>query len=124
MKALFKITQILKRYHVHIAWLAILSAIFTWGLDLMGFVSECPYCEVQRTIIGVLGVIALLPQHKNTLLRYICYLIAFFGANVSGDQIFLHIKDEIFLSPSLYLAICALILIGALTVINHYRYIK
>ncbi len=124
MRPDFKITHILKRYRLHIVWLAIGSAVLTWGLDLMGLVHKCPYCEVQRTVIGVLGLIALLPKHKNTLLRYVCYLIAFLGANFSADQILLHIKARIFLSPSLYLAICALILIGILTVMNHYRYRK
>ena len=124
MKALFKITRFLKRYHTHIAWLAIASSLLTWGLDFTHVVFQCPYCRVQRTVIGLLGLIALLPQHKNTVLRYSCYLIAFLGADISGDQIFLHVKHGTYLSFSLVLAVGAFVLIGVLTVINHYRFLK
>ncbi len=115
-------SHILKRYNTLIAFFAIATCLFTWGLDLSTLVEHCPYCRVQRTAIGVLGIIALLPKHKNALLRYSCYLIAFFAADISGDQIFLSIKAGIFPTLDAFLAICAFVFIGILTLMNHRRY--
>jgi disulfide bond formation protein DsbB len=118
----FCVSKLLMKYRIAIILIAIIACIFTWYLDLAGLVFKCPYCRVQRTIIGLLAIIGLLPDHKNSLLRYICYLLAFFGADVSGDQIFLSIKVGMFPTINSILASCAFVLIGALTVITHYRF--
>lgn len=116
------LVRILRKYHTALAWLAVLACLFTWYLDLANHVHACPYCRVERTIIGILGVIALLPKHQSVVLCYMCYLLAFFGADIAGDQVFLSIKAGTFPTLNAMFASLGFIFIGVLTVINHYRY--
>lgn len=119
-----KVTTILNRYAFYIGIFAIIVCIVTWWMDLSEMVIQCPYCRVQRTMIGFLGILAILPRHRNGILRYLSYLFAFFGANISGDQMFLSIKTGNFPTMNAWLAMGAFILIGVLTIITHYRYLK
>lgn len=65
---------------------AILLSIATWTMDLTGVVYECAYCRSQRTVIGLLGVILLLPRHWFT--RFIATVFAMFGSVVAATQHF------------------------------------
>lgn len=117
-----KITEQLNQYGVAIGLFAIVCCLVTWGLDLSEMVIQCPYCRVQRTMIGVLGVMAILPKHRNGLLRYAAYSLTFFGADISVDQMFLSIKSGDFPTVNALLAMSAFTILGVLCIVNHHRY--
>jgi hypothetical protein len=73
--------------------LAILVSLVTWWTDLAGWVYECPYCRVQRTAIGVVGVIMLLPDPRLWWLRWGGTAVCFLGAHVASAQLFLVFRN-------------------------------
>jgi len=73
--------------------LAILVCLVTWGIDLAGWVYKCPYCRIQRTAIGVVGFLMLLPDPRAWWVRYGAAAICFLGANVASAQIFLVFRN-------------------------------
>lgn len=119
-----KLTKLLNQNGFAIGVFSIIICLVTWGLDLSEIVIQCPYCRVQRTMIGILGIMAILPKHRNGLLRYGAYFLAFFGADISVDQMFISIKSGYFPTVNALLAMSAFVIIGILTIINHYRYLK
>jgi disulfide bond formation protein DsbB len=62
--------------------------ILTWALDLNATVYACPYCRVQRTVIGILGLIMLLPNPGHWLARYMGSVLAVLGLSVAASQHF------------------------------------
>ena len=67
---------------------ALLISLGTWALDLSGLVYVCPYCRVQRTAIGLLGLLMLLPEPGRWYLRYVACVIGLLGAVVASNQHF------------------------------------
>ena len=67
---------------------AIVIAIVTWVVDLQGLVYNCPYCRVQRTVIGMLGLFMLAAPLRHWLTRYAAAIIAVFGLSVGSHQHF------------------------------------
>ena len=69
---------------------AILICLGTWAVDLMDLVYTCPYCRSQRTVIGLLGVLLLLPHAAiaHWLVRWLATVLAVFGAQVASRQHF------------------------------------
>lgn len=57
-------------------------------MDVFAIVSPCAYCRVQRTVIGLLGLILLLPYLRSFCLRYLGNVLAFFGAVIAAMQHF------------------------------------
>ena len=55
----------LLRHRMIVGLLALLICAATWALDLTQLVYECPFCRAQRTVIGLLGLILLLPWHRH-----------------------------------------------------------
>lgn len=81
----------IETYHRHIRLLgiaAIVISLATWTLDLTGLVYECPYCRVQRSVIGLLGLIALVPNPGHWTARYIASVLAVLGVVVGATQHF------------------------------------
>jgi len=74
-----------------LAILAIIVSLATWGVDLAGLVYQCPYCRVQRSAIGVIGVILLLPCYHHWILRMIGSAVGALGLVVAANQNFSHI---------------------------------
>jgi hypothetical protein len=72
-----------------IAFMAIIIAIAAWAMDLSGMVYECPYCRVQRSVIGILGLILILPISFHWIGKYAALVIGFFGAVVGANQHFM-----------------------------------
>lgn len=73
--------------------LAILVSLVTWAMDLGGWVYACPYCQVQRSAIGVVGLLMLLPDPRIWWIRYGAAAICFLGAHVAAAQIFLVFRN-------------------------------
>lgn len=76
-----------------IGFAAIAVCIVTWGVDLAGLVHECVYCRTQRTAIGLVGVLMILPDPRRWWIRYAAVTICFLGASVAADQVFLVIRN-------------------------------
>lgn len=72
---------------------AILVCLLTWAVDLAGWVHTCPYCRVQRTAIGLVGVLMLFPDPRVWWIRYGAAAICFLGANVASAQLFLVFRN-------------------------------
>lgn len=79
--------EVLMKYRVHIAILAIFISVFAWMTEWAGWVYICPYCRAQRTVIGLLGLLLLAnPQHW--LNRWIASVLAALGLVVAAMQHF------------------------------------
>ena len=72
---------------------AVAVSLVTWGTDLSGLVHECIYCRLQRTAIGLVGLLMLLPDPRHWIIRYAVVAICFFGADIAVDQMFLVIRN-------------------------------
>ena len=78
----------LHRHFRLIAALAILVSVVTWALDLAGWVYVCPFCRAQRTVIGLLGLLMLLPDPRHWVVRWLAAVFAVFGLVVAVTQHF------------------------------------
>ncbi|MCK0097955.1 hypothetical protein MWU38_01045 [Qipengyuania sp. S6317L1] len=79
---------ILLRYRLWVGLLAILICAATWTVDLLDLVYNCPYCRAQRTVIGLLGLLLLMPNLRFWLVRYLSAVFAVFGLGVATTQHF------------------------------------
>lgn len=84
--------EILIRHTRLLGFLAILICLVTWWIDLSGWVYECVYCRTQRTAIGLVGVLMMLPDPRLWWIRWGAAAICFLGASVAVDQLFLVIR--------------------------------
>lgn len=84
------VKQLLFRHARLLGVVAIIISALTWTADLTGFVYECPYCRTQRTVIGLLGLLLLLPRPYMWGAKYIGGVIAAFGFSVGSTQHFSH----------------------------------
>jgi len=66
----------------------ILVSVFAWVTELTGLVYICPYCRVQRTVIGILGIMLLVFTKPNWLVKYFALVFGFLGAVVAAMQHF------------------------------------
>ena len=80
--------DLLLRHRRAVALAAIAIALLTWAVDLSGLVYACPYCRSQRTVIGLLGLLLLLPNPAHWLIRYLSAVFAVFGLSVGATQHF------------------------------------
>lgn len=67
---------------------AIVICAWAWYVDLAGITYVCPFCRAQRTVIGILGLLALFPFYGHWVIRYVSGTIGFFGAVVAANQHF------------------------------------
>ena len=105
-----------------IGLIAIAVCIFAWAIELFGVVYICPYCRVQRTVIGILGAILLLPFVHHWLVKYLATTLGFFAAVVASQQHFMGWKkisagkfefnDNIFIDPFLLSGFALAAIIG------------
>lgn len=68
--------------------IAILVCIGTWAVDLADLVYHCPYCRTQRSVIGLLGLMMILPHPGHWMSRYIGTVIGVLGLVVAAEQHF------------------------------------
>lgn len=73
--------------------IAISICAVTWWMDLSGLVYECIYCRTQRTAIGLVGVIMMLPNPRHWMIRFVAVGICFLGADIAVDQLFLVLRN-------------------------------
>lgn len=91
---------------------SIIASAFTWWLDLAQLVHACPYCQTQRSVIGLLGVMLLIrkPGHVT---NFIALVLGFYGAHVAAEQVFSNFMRSTWGQINIYLASAALIFIIA-----------
>lgn len=82
------VPDMLLRHRRAVGLAAILLCIATWAVDLTDLVYHCPYCRVQRTMIGVLGLLLMLPNPAHWLVRYLSAIFGLFGLAVASAQHF------------------------------------
>lgn len=103
--------------------IALLISVVAWASDLTGLVYECPYCRLQRTVIGVLGISLMLPNPSHWIARFLASALGFLGAHVAAAQNFMgwrrisagefSFHERLYIDPFL-LSGCALFMIVAL----------
>lgn len=71
-----------------IGFIAIIISIGAWYTDIVGVVYACPYCRIQRTVIGLLGIMLVMPNPGHWISRYIGLVVGFLGAHVAAAQNF------------------------------------
>ena len=108
---------------------AIAVSIIAWTVELMGAVYVCPYCRTQRTVIGLLGIIMILPFVHHFLTKYLALVLGFFGAVVAANQHFMGWKkisagkfsfnENIFIDPFLLSGGALFFIIGLTALILH-----
>lgn len=79
---------ILLKHRIWVGVLAILISAGTWTVDLVELVYNCPFCRAQRTVIGLLGLLLLLPNLRFWLVRYLSAIFGIFGLVVGATQHF------------------------------------
>jgi hypothetical protein len=92
--------------------IAIFISAFTWGLELTHWVAPCPYCQTQRTMIGLLGILMFLPDYRYVS-QFLAATLGLFGIHVASAQIFMNVSARTFDNIFFILATCALcIMVG------------
>ncbi|MEF9388282.1 hypothetical protein V4890_22055 [Ralstonia solanacearum species complex bacterium KE056] len=72
---------------------SIAISMIAWTMDLTGLIYECPYCRVQRTAIGIVGLMMLTPFVKSIVVNWSARSVAGLGFVVAAQMHFLMIKD-------------------------------
>ncbi|KAF7780998.1 hypothetical protein PRUB_b0071 [Pseudoalteromonas rubra] len=86
----------LETYTRHAKWLGLAAigvSILAWAVELMGVVYVCPYCRVQRTVIGLLGLMLFTGAGRHWMGKYAAMVMGFFGAVVAANQHFMGWKS-------------------------------
>ncbi|MBA2709589.1 MAG: hypothetical protein H0U57_03230 [Tatlockia sp.] len=68
-------------------------SLATWGLDFADLTIKCIYCQNERTMMGLLGLLLIFPVYPY-ITRYLAYVFGFFGASVAAQQIMLVYKNS------------------------------
>ncbi|WDE07061.1 hypothetical protein SG34_009300 [Thalassomonas viridans] len=100
----------LSRIHILGAIFVVVS-LLAWSADWSGVVYVCPYCRLQRTVIGILGLLMMFRSLHNAITVYIASVIGFMGAHVAAAQNFMgwlkinkgtfEFKDDLYIDPFL-----------------------
>ena len=100
----------LQRIHI-LGVIFLMISLIAWASDWSGLVYACPYCRLQRTVIGLLGLLMIFKNLHNMFTIYIASVIGFMGAHVAAAQNFMGwikinkgtfvFKDELYIDPFL-----------------------
>lgn len=116
-----------KQHSRLVAVFALVVSVGAWSLELADLVYVCPYCRVQRTVIGILGLILLLPFASHWIAKYIALVVGSLGVVVGGTQHFMGWKkisagefsfaDNIAIDPFLLSGLAVTMIIGLVALI-------
>lgn len=76
------------------AGLSILVSLLAWSVEWSGLAYVCPYCRVQRTVIGVLGLLMLFARPGGLIVPWLAYTSGGFAFVVAAMQHFNGWKDR------------------------------
>lgn len=107
--------------------IAIVIGLGAWAMEFAGAVYICPYCRVQRTVIVIMGFIAVLPIASHWIGKYLASVIGFMGAVVAANQNFMGwakiskgeftFNEQLYIDPFLLSGGSLFIIIGLLWLI-------
>ncbi|WP_422133256.1 disulfide bond formation protein B [Endozoicomonas sp. ALD040] len=102
-------TLVMSRYIRPLGWIAIAICAVTWWMDLTEIVKTCPFCRTERTAIGLLGVLMVLPHYRYISIFLTC-LFSVVGLVTASQHLFLMIKSWHFSlnTPLVIIALCLL----------------
>ena len=66
----------------------VLISVLAWSVEWSGLAYVCPYCRVQRTVIGVLGVLLLFARPGRIVVPWLAYTCGSFAFVVAAMQHF------------------------------------
>jgi hypothetical protein len=93
-------------------------SLATWAFDLANLTIHCLYCRSERTAMGLLGILLLIPVYPY-LTRYFAYVFGFFGASIAAQQSILVMENSGIISFKFLLVVAVLfIIIGQVFVIS------
>ncbi len=101
--------------HKNISWIGLVSIliyVITQSLETFGFVHVCVFCQTIRVCIGLIGLIMILPICP-IFSRLFTFVIAYMGAHVAADGIFINIERATYFTSFTVLAVGALIILAA-----------
>ena len=109
--------------------IALAIGIGAWTMELSGAVYICPYCRIQRTVIAILGLIMLFPNHRAWIVKYLAAVVGFMGAVVAVNQNFMGwikiskgefvFREQLYIDPFLLSGGALFLIIGQLWIILH-----
>ncbi|HCT29089.1 MAG TPA: hypothetical protein DIW85_23150 [Stenotrophomonas sp.] len=67
---------------------AVLVSLLAWAVEWSGMAYVCPYCRVQRTVIGVLGLLMLFARPGAIVVPWLSYSTGAFAFVVAAMQHF------------------------------------
>ena len=76
-----------------LGFVAIAVSFGTWAMDLSGLIYICPYCRTQRSVIGLLGLLMVLPNPYHWLTRYLGAVLGVLGGVVAVMHFFRGFHD-------------------------------
>lgn len=100
----------LKRFAILFGLLTLIIALATWATDLAHLTVQCIYCRSERTIMGILGIMLMLPIYPY-LSRYLAYVLGFLGASIAAQQVMLVLQHSGIMSFKFVLVIAVLFII-------------
>lgn len=126
--ASFITSLLMGRSLIIVGLVGILVSLGAWALDLTGLTYACPYCRVERTSIGFLGLIIIFsPYMHHVVSRSLAVTIGGFGFGVAVMQDFTYgwllmfqgtfkLHEPMYYDP-LLLSLAAMLIIATQTVI-------
>lgn len=96
-----------------------LLSLAAWMTEWVGLVNVCPYCQVERTIIGILGIMMML-EIRPFIANSLTVLFGFIGMQVATSQLFMHFHENSY-SEKTPMVIAALIIMTGQIVTLLYR---
>lgn len=91
MKGIVMVLFDLDTYIKHskiIGIIAIVICFAAWAVEILEWAYVCPFCRVQRTVIGLLGFMLLLPNPAHWIVRYVGTVVGALGLVVAATQHF------------------------------------
>lgn len=114
-----------------VGYICLLICIVTWSAELLDLVYVCPYCRVQRTVIGLVGIIMISPWFNHWIAKYIAIVLSAFGFFVAASQHFMAWKkissgdfvwvQNLFLNPMILSAVAMFILVAQIGILFNYQ---
>lgn len=68
--------------------MSVLISLLAWTVEWSGMAYVCPYCRVQRSVIGLLGVLLLFARPGRIVVPWLAYTTGGFAFVVAAMQHF------------------------------------
>ncbi|MEN5285921.1 hypothetical protein ABE494_08240 [Stenotrophomonas lactitubi] len=106
----------------------VVICIAAWSIEWSGYAYVCPYCRVQRSVIGILGLMMLVGRPRNFLACHLSLVMGGFAFVVAATQHFMGWKmisagtfefsEQWYLNSTLLSAVAMIILSGQVLLLS------